>query len=75
MGYLTLFEVSKFRDRYEFPLSPCTRGERAGVRGDSIPRENVKLLHGRRPLTPGPSPPEYSERGGKHETRHKGNGS
>ncbi len=45
------------------PLSPCTRGERDGVRGDSIPRENSIALQTPRTPSPLPLSPEYRGEG------------
>ena len=44
-------------------LSPCTRGERAGVRGDSIPRENSTVLQTTCAPSPLPLSPEYRGEG------------
>jgi hypothetical protein len=47
-----------------FSLSPCTQGERVGVRGFGVRRAKFRFWHGTlNPLTPNPSPPEYRGRG------------
>ncbi len=48
---------------YHDPLSPCTRGERAGVRGDGISRENWAVLQSTRTPSPLPLSPEYRGEG------------
>jgi precorrin-4 C11-methyltransferase len=47
------------------PLSPCTRGERAGVRGGSTPHEELKLLQSTYAPSPLPLSPEYGGEGNK----------
>jgi cobalt-precorrin 5A hydrolase len=54
LGDSTSTRILWVTDRVYDPLSPRTRGERAGVRGDRVPGDNSTILQ--TPLTPSPLP-------------------
>ena len=54
------------------PRPPVLRGERAGVRGEVISRENGWFRKGYSPPHPRPSPPEYRGRGEQAASTRRG---
>ena len=63
---LTHLLVDQLKAGMASPLSPRTRGERDGVRGDSAPPENSQPLQEASTPSPVPLSPEYREEGNRN---------